>query len=48
MNGEKILRIGLKDFGNQYDCPGIDDISGEITISFTQLYDIVQKSDAFV
>ncbi|KAK3357047.1 hypothetical protein B0T25DRAFT_145414 [Lasiosphaeria hispida] len=44
-NGDKILRIGLKDFGNRYDCPGIDNISGEITVSFSQLYDIVQESD---
>lgn len=40
-----MLRIGLKDFGNRDDYPGIEDISGEITISFSQLYNIVQKSD---
>ncbi|KAK0723841.1 hypothetical protein B0T21DRAFT_44219 [Apiosordaria backusii] len=46
VDGERILRIGLKDFGNRHDCPGIDDITGEITISFAQLYEIVQESEA--
>ncbi|KAK3944307.1 hypothetical protein QBC46DRAFT_350719 [Diplogelasinospora grovesii] len=45
VNGERILRIGLKDFGNRHDCPGIDEVSGEITISFSQLYNIVQRSE---
>ncbi|KAK0730687.1 hypothetical protein B0H67DRAFT_562553 [Lasiosphaeris hirsuta] len=45
VNSEKILRIRLKDFGNRYDCPGIDNIPGEITISFSELYDIAQQSD---
>jgi len=33
VNGERILRIGLKDFGYWPNCLGIDDIPGEITIS---------------
>jgi len=45
-NGERILRIGLKDFGSWPHCLGIDDISGEIAISFSQLYEIVQKAEA--
>lgn len=48
VNGERILRIGLKDFGNKYDCPGIDDISGEVTISFSQLYGMVQRGEAIM
>ncbi|KAL2198876.1 hypothetical protein P885DRAFT_58287 [Corynascus similis CBS 632.67] len=40
VNGERILRIGLKDFGLWPDCLGIDDISEEIAISFSQLYEI--------
>ncbi|KAK4243182.1 hypothetical protein C7999DRAFT_18435, partial [Corynascus novoguineensis] len=46
VNGERILRIGLKDFGFWPDCLGIDDISGEVTISFSQLYEIVQMAEA--
>jgi hypothetical protein len=46
VDGKRILRIRLKDFGNRLDYPGIDDITGEITISFTQLYEIVQESEA--
>ncbi|KAK3359159.1 hypothetical protein B0T25DRAFT_532120 [Lasiosphaeria hispida] len=47
VNGERILQIGLKDFGNRLDCPGIDNITGGITISFAQLYKLVQESEAF-
>ncbi|XXH04102.1 hypothetical protein Hte_010513 [Hypoxylon texense] len=46
VNGERILHIGLKDFGNQYDCPGINGILGGVTISFSQLYDIVREGEA--
>ncbi|KAL2194452.1 hypothetical protein P885DRAFT_24840, partial [Corynascus similis CBS 632.67] len=46
VNGERILRIGLKDFGFWPDCLGIDDISEEIAISFSQLYEIVQEAEA--
>lgn len=46
VNGERILHIGLKDFGNQYDCPGIDGIPGGVTISFSQLYNMVRKGEA--
>jgi hypothetical protein len=45
VNGERIICIGLKEFGNRYDCPGINDVSGEIIISFSQLYNIVQQSE---
>jgi hypothetical protein len=41
VDGERILRIGLKDFWYWPDCLRIDDIPGEITISFSQLYEIV-------
>jgi len=47
VNGERILQIGLKDFGNRLDCPGIDNITGGITISFAQLHKLVQESEAF-
>ncbi|KAK5661292.1 hypothetical protein OQA88_11187 [Cercophora sp. LCS_1] len=46
VNGERNLRIRLKDFGYWPNCLGIDDISGEITISFPQLYEIVQAAEA--
>ncbi|KAI5860646.1 hypothetical protein GGS23DRAFT_579642 [Durotheca rogersii] len=45
-DGERILRIWLKDFGNPHDCPGIDSVSGKITISLSQLYDMVQRAEA--
>jgi hypothetical protein len=48
VDGERILRIGLKDFGYWPDCLNIDDIPGEITISFSQLYELVQKGEAYV
>ncbi|KAK3352424.1 hypothetical protein B0T25DRAFT_541958, partial [Lasiosphaeria hispida] len=46
VDGERILRIGLKDFGYWPNCLRIDDIPGEITISFSQLYEIVQQAEA--
>jgi hypothetical protein len=46
VDGKRIIRIGLKDFGNLYDYPGIDSISGEIIISFSQLYDMVREGEA--
>jgi len=46
VDGERILRIGLKDFWYWPDCLRIDDIPGEIIISFSQLYEIVQKAEA--
>ncbi|KAK0733242.1 hypothetical protein B0T26DRAFT_8276 [Lasiosphaeria miniovina] len=46
VDGERILRIGLKDFGYWPDCLRIDDIPGEIAISFSQLYEIVQEAEA--
>ncbi|KAI2617194.1 hypothetical protein GGR54DRAFT_217956 [Hypoxylon sp. NC1633] len=45
VNGEQILYIGLEDFGNKYDCPGINNIPGGITISFAQLYNIVCEGE---
>ncbi|KAK0711204.1 hypothetical protein B0H67DRAFT_584615 [Lasiosphaeris hirsuta] len=45
LNGEKMLRIRLKDFGNRYGCPRIDNIPGEITIPLSELYNISQQSD---
>jgi hypothetical protein len=44
-NGNQALCIQLKDFGNKIACPGIGHISGEITIPFSQLYNIVQGGD---
>jgi hypothetical protein len=44
-NEDKVLRIQLKDFGNRVACPGIDDISGEIVIPFSQLYNIAQAAE---
>ncbi|KAK0720848.1 hypothetical protein B0H67DRAFT_644052 [Lasiosphaeris hirsuta] len=44
-NGKRNLRIWLKDFGNKLDCPGIQKVQGAITISFTQLYELVQDSE---
>jgi len=46
VDGERILRIGLKDFGYWPNCLRIDDIPGEITISFSQLYEIVEQAEA--
>jgi len=46
VNGGQNLRIWLKDFGNKLDCPGIQKVQGAITISFTQLYELVQESEA--
>jgi hypothetical protein len=46
VDGERILRIGLKDFWYWPECLRIDDIPGEITISFSQLYEIVQMAEA--
>ncbi|KAK5654449.1 hypothetical protein OQA88_7360 [Cercophora sp. LCS_1] len=46
VNGERNLRIWLKDFGNKLDCPGIQKLGGSITISFTQLYELVLESEA--
>jgi hypothetical protein len=48
VNGERILRIGLKDFGYWPNCLNIDDIPGEITIPFSQLYELVQTGEACV
>ncbi|KAK3359185.1 hypothetical protein B0T25DRAFT_532177, partial [Lasiosphaeria hispida] len=45
VDGERILRIGLKDFWYWPDYLRIDDIPGEITISFSQLYEIAQKAE---
>ncbi|KAK0646706.1 hypothetical protein B0T16DRAFT_414126 [Cercophora newfieldiana] len=46
VNGGQNLRIWLKYFGNKLDCPGIQRVQGEITISFAQLYELVQESEA--
>lgn len=46
VNGRKNLQIWLKDFGNKLDCPGIEKAQGVITISFAQLYELVQESEA--
>jgi hypothetical protein len=46
VNGGQNLRIWLKDFGNKLDCPGIQKVQGAITISFAQLYELVQESEA--
>ena len=43
VNGNQALYIQLKGFGNKVACPGMENISGEITIPFSQLYDIVQE-----
>ena len=48
VDGERILRIGLRDFGYWPNCPRIDDIPGEITISFSQLYEMVLEGEAAV
>ncbi|KAK0703134.1 hypothetical protein B0T26DRAFT_791832 [Lasiosphaeria miniovina] len=45
VDGERILRIGLKDFGYWPNCLRIDDIPGEITISFSQLHKMVQQAE---
>ncbi|KAK4447016.1 hypothetical protein QBC34DRAFT_142009 [Podospora aff. communis PSN243] len=47
VNGGQDLRIWLKDFGNKLDCPGIQKAQGVTTISFAQLYELVQESEAF-
>ncbi|KAK0723135.1 hypothetical protein B0T26DRAFT_801750 [Lasiosphaeria miniovina] len=47
VNGKKKLQIWLKDFSNQLDYSEIRKVQGEITISFTQLYELVQESEAF-
>ena len=47
VDGERILRIGPKDFGHWPECLRIDDIPGEITISFSQLYEIAQGAEAW-
>ncbi|KAK5654113.1 hypothetical protein OQA88_7544 [Cercophora sp. LCS_1] len=47
VNGGQNLRIWLKDFGNKLNCPNIQKVKGSITISFAQLYELVQKSEAF-
>ncbi|KAK5654448.1 hypothetical protein OQA88_7359 [Cercophora sp. LCS_1] len=47
VNGGQNLRIWLKDFGNELDCPGIQKVQGVIAISFTQLYELVQEGEAF-
>jgi len=47
VNGNQKLWIWLKDFGNKLDCPGIQKVKGLITISFSQLYELVQESEAF-
>jgi hypothetical protein len=46
VDGERAIHIGLKDFGNSDDYPGIDNVEGEITISFSQLYDMVRRGEA--
>ncbi|KAL2197289.1 hypothetical protein P885DRAFT_60668 [Corynascus similis CBS 632.67] len=46
VHGGRNLRIWLKDFGNELDCPGIQKAQGVITISFAQLYGLVQESEA--
>lgn len=46
VDGERVLRIGLKDFWYWPDCLRIDDIPGEITVSFSQLYEIVRAAGA--
>jgi len=46
VHGGQNLRIWLKDFGNELDCPGIQKVQGTITISFAQLYELVQESEA--
>ncbi|KAK3359186.1 hypothetical protein B0T25DRAFT_532185, partial [Lasiosphaeria hispida] len=48
VDGERILRIRLKDFWYWPDCLRIDDIPGEITILFSQLYEMVQEAEARV
>ena len=40
VDGNKALRIQLKDFGNKYACPGIEDISRDMVITFLELYTI--------
>ncbi|KAK3350174.1 hypothetical protein B0T25DRAFT_549974 [Lasiosphaeria hispida] len=40
------VMIWLKDFGNKLDCPGIQKVQGEVTISFAQLYEMVQEAEA--
>ena len=47
VNGGWDLKIWLKDFGNKLDCPGIQNAQGVIIISPTQLYELVQESEAF-
>jgi len=47
VNGGQDLRVWLKDFGNKLDCLGIQKAQEVITISFAQLYELVQESEAF-
>lgn len=47
VNGKRNLRIWLKDFGNKLDCPEIQKVGGVISISFAQLYELVQESEAW-
>lgn len=44
-NEDQVLRIQLKEFGNKINCPGIEDVSGEITIPFSKLYAMAQQGD---
>ena len=46
VNGGRKLWIWLKDFANKLDCPGIQQVRGVITISFAQLYELVQVAEA--
>ena len=45
VNGDQVLRIQLKDFGDKIAYPGIEHVSGEIAIAFSQLYDIVRAGN---
>jgi hypothetical protein len=47
VNGEQNLQIWLQDFGNKLDCPRIQKVQGAITISFAQLHEWVQESEAW-
>ncbi|KAK3350173.1 hypothetical protein B0T25DRAFT_549973 [Lasiosphaeria hispida] len=46
VNSRRNLQIWLKDFGNKLDCPGIQKVGESIIISFAQLYELVQESEA--
>jgi len=46
-NGDQTLSIQLQDFGNKAACPGIENISGEVMIPFSELHDFVQMAEEF-